>query len=72
MKIKLPVLSNCKTETISETTPASFCLFEFFSNNILQNYLFVSFSRIWTKIVRVEGKDADYQATTHYLANLIF
>ena len=40
------------------TTQASFCLFSFFQNNILQEKI-VGFSGIQTQIVRVEGEYAN-------------
>ena len=43
-------------------TPASFCLFSSFSNTNFTEKL-VGFSRIQTRIVRVEGKHADHLTT---------
>ena len=43
-------------------TPASFCLFSFFSITILQKI--VDLSGIWTRIVGVEGEHADHLTTT--------
>ena len=44
-----------------DSSPASFCLFSFFSNS-LQNKS-VHFTGFWTWIVRVEGKHADHFTT---------
>ena len=46
----------------SGPTPASFCLFSFYSNTILQKN--VGFSGIRTRIFRVVGKHADHLTTT--------
>ena len=43
-------------------SPAYFCLFSFFSNN-LQNKT-VDFSGIWSRIVGTEGEPADHLTTT--------
>ena len=40
-----------------------FIVFSFFSNNSLQKKT-VSFSRVWTQIVGVEGEHADHKTTT--------
>ena len=44
-------------------TPASFCLFSFFTNTNFTD-ITVGFSGIWTRIVGVEGKLADHLTTT--------
>ena len=51
-------------------SPASFCLFSFFSNK-LQNKT-VDFSEIRTRIDRVEGEHADYLTTTTALVTQYF
>ena len=44
-----------------------FIVFSFFSNNSLQKKT-VSFSRVWTQIVGVEGEHADHKTTTTTMA----
>ena len=44
-------------------TPASYCLFSFFSNTKFTEKP-VSFSEIRTRIVRVEGEQTDHLTTT--------
>ena len=48
-----------------------FCLFSFFSNNIRYRIKSVDFSKIWTRIVRVEGEHADHLTTTTALGRLV-
>ena len=51
-------------------TPASFCLFSFFSKQIYRKI--VDFSGIRTQIVGVEGKSADHVTITTALCEAVF
>ena len=51
-------------------TPASFCLFSFFSSTIFTENT-AGVSGIWTRIVGIEGEPADQLTTTTAIVTLL-